>query len=113
MKIIQSKQFKEQLKEIQAFICRYSLNASKSFLNDLYAQIQGLNNMPYKFRKSYSFDDENIRDFIFKGYVIPYLIDKKSDTIVILAIFKHNQPKLKKTNLSDFWIETLKRWIIY
>lgn len=46
--------------------------------------------MPYKFRRSKSFDDDRIRDFIFKGFVIPYLIDEPNDTIVILAIFKQN-----------------------
>lgn len=51
--------------------------------------------MPYKFRQSKCFNDENIRDFIFKGYVIPYLIDKENNKIVILAIFKQNLPKFK------------------
>ena len=46
--------------------------------------------MPYKFRRSKSFDDNKIRDFIFKGFVIPYLMDEPNDTIVILAIFKQN-----------------------
>ncbi|TEY03205.1 type II toxin-antitoxin system RelE/ParE family toxin [Campylobacter sp. US33a] len=46
--------------------------------------------MPYKFRKSFIFDDENIRDFIFKGYVIPYKIDKEKDLIIILDIYKEN-----------------------
>lgn len=46
--------------------------------------------MPYKFRKSWSFDNEDIKDFIFKGYVIPYFIDKQNDKIVLLAIFREN-----------------------
>ncbi|EGR7920127.1 type II toxin-antitoxin system RelE/ParE family toxin, partial [Campylobacter jejuni] len=46
----------------------------------------------YKFRKSLAFDDENVRDFIFKGYVIPYKIDKEKDLIIILGIYKENLP---------------------
>ncbi|EAK5974251.1 type II toxin-antitoxin system RelE/ParE family toxin, partial [Campylobacter jejuni] len=46
--------------------------------------------MPYKNRKSLSFDNENIRDLIFKGYVIPYLIDKSKNEILILGIYKNN-----------------------
>ncbi|EAJ4425079.1 TPA: type II toxin-antitoxin system RelE/ParE family toxin, partial [Campylobacter jejuni] len=43
-----------------------------------------------KNRKSLSFDNENIRDLIFKGYIIPYLIDKSKNEIVILGIYKSN-----------------------
>ncbi|MGM0533206.1 MAG: type II toxin-antitoxin system RelE/ParE family toxin, partial [Campylobacterota bacterium] len=45
-------------------------------------------NMPYKFRQSYYYDSLNIRDFIFKGYTIPYLIDEDKGVIVLLDIFK-------------------------
>jgi len=50
--------------------------------------------MPYKYRKSYYYDDENIRDFIFKGYTIPYLIDKQKDLLVVLDIFKYKYRKI-------------------
>ena len=36
-------------------------------------------------------NDENIRDFIFKGYVIIFEIN---ENIEILNIYKHNLPKL-------------------
>jgi len=51
-------------------------------------KISKLDFMPYKFRKSYYYNDEDIRDLIVQGYTIPYLIDKEKDTIVILDIFK-------------------------
>ncbi|EAL2490596.1 type II toxin-antitoxin system RelE/ParE family toxin, partial [Campylobacter jejuni] len=54
--------------------------------------LKKLDFMPYKFRKSLAFDDENVRDFIFKGYVIPYKIDKEKDLIIILGIYKENLP---------------------
>lgn len=44
--------------------------------------------MPYKYRKSFYYDDINVRDMIFKGYTIPYLIDEKNNKIVLLDIFK-------------------------
>ena len=47
--------------------------------------------MPYKFRKSFYFDNEEIRDMIFKGYVIPYKIDKASDEIIIIGIKKYQE----------------------
>ncbi|UCN01581.1 hypothetical protein LCX93_11680 [Sulfurimonas sp. SWIR-19] len=45
-------------------------------------------NFPYKSRKFLYHDDENIRDYIFKGYTIPYLIDNNKNKIVLLDIFK-------------------------
>jgi len=42
--------------------------------------------MPYKFRKSIHFNDENIRDLVFKGYTVPYLVD--DEVIVVLGIVK-------------------------
>ena len=47
--------------------------------------------MPHKFRKSIYFNDENIRDYIFKGYVIPYFIDTKHEKIVLLGIVKYRE----------------------
>ncbi|WP_340136993.1 hypothetical protein [Campylobacter hyointestinalis] len=45
--------------------------------------------MPFRFRKSVTSDNDNIRDFIFKGYVMPFLI--QDDTIIVLGIYKENQ----------------------
>lgn len=43
--------------------------------------------MPLKYRKSIYFDDENIRDLVYLGYVVPYKIEK--DKIVIIGITKY------------------------
>jgi len=42
------------------------------FLKELKKKIINLKHFPYKYRKSFYFDDENIRDLIFKGYTIIY-----------------------------------------
>ena len=86
MKIIQSKRFRAQLSKIVEFIAEHSEDAAENFKT----RAGELGFMPYKFRRSKSFDDDKIRDFVFKGFVIPYLIDEPNDTIVILAIFKQN-----------------------
>ena len=46
--------------------------------------------MPYRFRKNQRLNKEDIREMIFKGYVIPFRI--ADDHIKILSIFKHNLP---------------------
>ncbi len=44
--------------------------------------------MPYKYRESFYYVNQNIRDMVFKGYTVPYLIDNDNNQIVILDIFK-------------------------
>ena len=90
MELIFSDNFLSRLTDILKFIAKDSKKRALGFKNELLKQLQGLDFMPYKYRKSLAFDDENIRDFIFKGYVIPYKIEK--DFIVILAIYKENLP---------------------
>ncbi len=45
--------------------------------------------VPFKLRQSIYFDDENIRDLIFKGYVAPYKIDKNNNQIIVIGINKY------------------------
>ena len=86
MKIQESAKFKRNLKQILRYIAKDKKSAAIKFKNNLKIMIKNLKFMPYKFRKSYFYDDKNIRDLIFKGYVIPYLVNK--DKIIILDIFK-------------------------
>ncbi|SUW97475.1 plasmid stabilization system protein [Campylobacter jejuni subsp. doylei] len=78
------------LEKIADFISLDSIKQANLFLDNLEKSIENIPFMPYKNRKSLSFDNENIRDLIFKGYVIPYLIDKSKNEILILGIYKNN-----------------------
>jgi len=70
MIVQESVKFKKNLKNILIYISRDKKVAAVNFKNNLKKLIQNLKFMPYKYRKSYFYDDENIRDLIFKGYVI-------------------------------------------
>ena len=61
------------------------------FLRAYLKKIESLSTFAYRFRKNQYFHKDNIRDLIFKGYVIPFIIE--DDTIKILSIYKHNLPK--------------------
>ncbi len=71
-----------------SFISKDSRKKSLTVRNELDKQINDLGLFPYKFRKSLYHQNENIRDLIFKGYTIPYLIDEEKETIAMLDIFK-------------------------
>ena len=80
--------FKKALKEILIYIATDSKHRAKRFNKDLFIGINDLDTFPYKFRKSIHFNNKKIRDYIFKGYTIPYLIDESNDVIIVLDIFK-------------------------
>ena len=48
--------------------------AAKKFKVDLIQHLKKDLQLPYNFKKSIYFDDESIRDFVFKGYTIVYRI---------------------------------------
>jgi plasmid stabilization system protein ParE len=86
MQITKDKKYIEALKNILKFISKDSKAKARSFEKNLNKHIKNIIHFPYKYRRSYYYDNENTRDLIFKGYTIPYLID--NDRIVILDIFK-------------------------
>jgi len=92
MQIKLDKKFEINFNLILEYIAEDKLSASKKFRKDLFEQIKNLPNYPYKFRKSFYFNDENIRDMIFKKYTIVYEIDVDNDMIIILNIFNKNKP---------------------
>lgn len=93
MEIILSEQFKEEIKSILDFYTDRSKSnkVANDFLEGLFEKIESLSAFAYRFRKNQYFRKDNIRDLIFKGYVIPFIIE--NDTIKILSIYKHNLPK--------------------
>lgn len=93
MEIILSEQFKEEIKSILDFYTDRSKSnkVANDFLESLFEKIESLPTFAYRFRKNQYFRKDNIRDLIFKGYVIPFIIE--DDTIKILSIYKHNLPK--------------------
>lgn len=88
MTIVTKPLFDSELKKILAFISLDSKARARNFHRQLRKGFDTLDNYPYKFRKSIHFDDDNIRDYIFKGYTIPYLVDMDNDVIVVLDILK-------------------------
>ena len=81
--------FERELKIIFDFIAKDSLSRAREFRNELIAKIERTAQTPFICRKSINCNDESIRDLIFKGYVIPYLID--DEVIYVLGIYKANE----------------------
>jgi len=88
MQIVKDELFITSLQNTLAYIAEDSISQAIHFDHELEDKIDNLTYMPLKFRPSLFHKDENIRDLIYKGYVIPYLVDKDKALIIILNIFK-------------------------
>ena len=90
MIILRKKEYIVALKVIIFFISKDSKSRASSFKNQLDKKIENLENFPYKFQQSKNHDDKEVRDMVFKGYTITYLIESAKDRISILDIYKWN-----------------------
>ena len=77
----------EDLLNIKTYIVKQdSDNKANLFLNELKTQINTLNKMPQRYRKSYYTEDNNTHDLIYKGYTIVYKIIALK--VYVLTIFR-------------------------
>lgn len=89
MNIRKSDRFHSELQQILVYIAQDKKTAAKSFTNQLEKTLTSLPLQPFRYRQSHSFGDERIRDLIFRGYTIPYLVNQHE--IIILGIYNSNE----------------------
>jgi len=90
LKILETEQFKQQRDFSVRYIANNKKSAALKFAKELKKSVNNLSSFPYKYRKSYYYKDESIRDMTFKGYTIIYRIDETKELIEILEIFHKN-----------------------
>lgn len=71
------------------YISRDKPVAARKFKNDLLKNIKKDLKQPFHFKKSKYFDDENIRDYIFKGYVAVYEVDIEKKIVSVFGFIKY------------------------
>lgn len=79
MKIETTERFINDLRQIAEFIAKDSKQKAQNFKNELNTQISKIALIPLSARKNLEVDNENARDLIFKGYVIPFLCIKRKN----------------------------------
>ena len=89
MVIKRTARFNRELKAVFDFIAKDSPSRARDFRDKLIVKLQAISDSPLMYRKSASFDDESIRDLIFKSYVIPFAIE--DDAIYVLGIYGANK----------------------
>lgn len=88
VQIVYNPDFTRHFNHIWDHIADDNIVAANRFKKQLKTKLEQLPIFPYKFRKSFYYQDEHIRDYIFKGYTVPYLIDTSKNQILILDLFK-------------------------
>ncbi len=88
MKIRITDDFKEKLASQVEFISKDKPEAARKFKNEIIKRIKNIPKMPLMHRKSRFFENENIRDLIYKGYTIVYRIKEKEKIIEVFGITK-------------------------
>ena len=72
MKIVFKDTFLNRLESQIEYIALDSPPRARKFKSELFKRIKEIPSRPYSYRKSIYFDNENIRDLIFKGYTIVF-----------------------------------------
>jgi toxin ParE1/3/4 len=88
MIIVRRREYLTALKVIIYFISQDSKTRALAFKSQLDHQISNLINFPFKFQQSQNHEDMNVRDMVFKGYTITYLVENEKNRISILDIYK-------------------------
>ncbi|WP_169752669.1 type II toxin-antitoxin system RelE/ParE family toxin [Campylobacter mucosalis] len=98
MQIIYTQNFQNQFFDLLAYIAKHSLQNAVNFEAEILSKIDDIVIFPYSYRQDPQMNNVNIRDLIFKGYVVPFLI---ASDIYILGIYKQNIFKPNLTEISD------------
>lgn len=88
MKINFAEDFLFALNDQVDYIARDKPKAARKFKSDLIKKIKKDIQNPFHFKKSQYFDNENIRDYVFKGYVSVYEVDTEEQAIFVFAFIK-------------------------
>jgi len=67
--------FGDKLNDQVDYIAQDKPGAARRFKSEILERIKEIPKMPYANRKSIFFDREDIRDLIYKGYIVVYIVD--------------------------------------
>lgn len=89
MKINFTIEFKLDLIEIVDYISKDKTGAANKFKNQLLQNLKKDLKNPYIYKKSIHFNQDNYRDYIYKGYAIVLRVDDFNNIIYVIGIIKN------------------------
>ncbi len=91
MRIKISEGFRLLLSEQVLYIAEDKPKAARKFKDELIKEIRRIPTMPFSYRKSIYFEQDDIRDLIFKGYVITFRIKEEQKVIEVFGFTKYRE----------------------
>lgn len=89
MKISFSDGFVDALLDQVDYIAKDKPSAARKFKNDLLKNLAKDLKQPFNYRKSIYFEDELVRDYIFKGYTVVFKIDMEKQMLIVFGFIKY------------------------
>ena len=89
MKVSFEAKFIQKLNDQVRYISKDKPEAARKFKSDLIKDLRKDLGQPFHFKKSRYFENENIRDYVFKGYICVYEIDVEQDIIIVFGFIKY------------------------
>lgn len=86
-----SEYFLLDLQNYVSYITKDKPVAAKKFKIDILKNIKKDLKFPYNFKKSIYFDNQFIRDYVFKGYTTIYEIDEKNNSVTAIGLIKYKE----------------------
>jgi mRNA-degrading endonuclease RelE of RelBE toxin-antitoxin system len=84
-----SNEFLKLLTDQVRYIYKDKPRAALKFRKDLLKNIKKDLKQPFHFKKSRYIENENIRDYVFKGYVVVYEVDMEKNIGSVFGFIKH------------------------
>jgi mRNA-degrading endonuclease RelE of RelBE toxin-antitoxin system len=91
MKVKFTEKFSDSLLNQVEYISADKPKSARKFKSDLLRLLRKDLKNPFHFKKSIYFDDENIRDYVFKGYVSVYKVDVDQHTVTVFGFIKYRE----------------------
>jgi len=95
MRLKISESFRDKLNEQVNFIAKDKPSVARKFKSEIIKRIREIPQMPFKNRKSIFFERRDIRDLIYRGYIIVYKINDKEKTIEVFGFTKYEDNPFK------------------
>ncbi len=89
MRIKFQEEFLFELNDQVHYISKDKPFAARKFKTDLLRNIKKDLKHPFNFKKSRYFDNENIKDYVFKGYVTVYEVDVENEIVLVFGFIKY------------------------
>lgn len=90
MKILCTKTYEQELKDILISMAKVDLEETKKFKQYLEAIIINIPTKAAKYKKSIYFYDDNVKDIEYEGYTIIFYYDEFQNNYLILSILKND-----------------------